>query len=134
MKSKSDTYTVQQALTLAHRLKHGPWPAPEAPMPTLDEAIAVIQEERRTCGFTWITGETAVRVLEEAKTKGTDVKTKILVLVQRGAVAEVRTNEPESIDVQVIDADSLMAGGNSRSAVEKTWVELAKGTIEIEVS
>jgi hypothetical protein len=32
-------------------------------MPTPDEALEIIREERRTCGFNWITGEVAMAVI-----------------------------------------------------------------------
>ena len=56
-------YTVQAALDLARTLKHGPLPAASDPWPTPEDAIAVLHEERRTCGFNWITGEVAEAVL-----------------------------------------------------------------------
>ena len=55
-----DRYTLEQALSLAQNLKYGPLPNPEDPIPEPEEALAIISEERRTCGFNWITGETAV--------------------------------------------------------------------------
>ena len=58
-----DRHTLEQALDLARNLKHGPLPRPEDPTPELEEAVAIINEERRTCGFNWITGETAVDVI-----------------------------------------------------------------------
>jgi hypothetical protein len=62
----SGAYTVEDALALARDLKYGPLPAPGDPTPAIDEAIAIIQEARRTCGHTWLTGDAAVRVLREA--------------------------------------------------------------------
>lgn len=56
-------YAVQAALDLARTLKHGPLPAATDPWPTPEDAIAVLHEERRTCGFNWITGEVAEAVL-----------------------------------------------------------------------
>jgi hypothetical protein len=55
--------TVQDALSIARSLKYGPIPKPDAPMPSVEEAIVIIREERRTCGFNWITGETAEDLL-----------------------------------------------------------------------
>ncbi len=57
------SYTLQQALNLARNLKHGPLPNPDDPMPSPEEALSMIEEERRTCGFNWITGETASGVI-----------------------------------------------------------------------
>ena len=56
-------YTLKQALSLARNLKHGPLPKPDDPMPEPEEALAIINEERRCCGFNWITGETAVETI-----------------------------------------------------------------------
>lgn len=65
-----------EALNLARNLKFGPLPAPNDPLPSLDEAIELIREERRTCGFNWLTGEAAEQALQEEKRKtahgGTD--------------------------------------------------------------
>ena len=67
---------IDEALNLARNLKFGPLPNPNDPLPTLDEAIALIREERRTCGFNWMTGEAAVDVLKahkrEIENGGTD--------------------------------------------------------------
>lgn len=59
------------------------------------------------------------------------METKILIYVQSGSVQEVRASNPESVAVTVVDADSLMAGGQSRSEVEQGWKELCIGTEEI---
>ena len=59
--------TVDDALILARNLKFGPLPRPTDPYPSLDEAIELIREERRGCGFNWLTGEAAEGVLREAK-------------------------------------------------------------------
>ena len=56
-------YTVQAALDLARTLKHGPLPTADDPWPTPEDAIALLHEERQTCGFNWITGEVAEAVL-----------------------------------------------------------------------
>ena len=58
-----DRYTLEQALRLARNLKYGPLPNPEDPIPEPEEALAIISEERRTCGFNWITGETAAETI-----------------------------------------------------------------------
>ncbi len=58
-------YTLKQALALARNLKYGPLPKPEDPTPSLKEALSIIEEERRTCGFNWITGETAAAVIRK---------------------------------------------------------------------
>jgi len=57
--------TVEEALNLARDLMYGPLPKPEAPMPTVEEAIKVIHEARRTCGHTWLTGVAAEEVLKD---------------------------------------------------------------------
>lgn len=63
METHASGYTVVAALELARSLKHGPLPKPDDPTPTLQQAIEIIGEERRTCGFNWITGEVAGAVL-----------------------------------------------------------------------
>jgi hypothetical protein len=72
-------YTVEDALALARDLKYGPLPAPSDPTPAIDEAIAIIQEAGRTCGHTWLTGDAAVRVLQEAylETRDCEHKTNV---------------------------------------------------------
>lgn len=47
---------MEFALRQARLLKHGPFPKATDDTPTVDEAIALIHEQRRTCGFNWITG------------------------------------------------------------------------------
>lgn len=70
------TVNITEALNLARNLKFGPLPNPDAPLPSLDEAIELIREERRTCGFNWLTGEAAEQAIHEEKRKtvhgGTD--------------------------------------------------------------
>ena len=56
-------YTFGAAMELARGLKHGPLPAQTDPMPTPEEAVQVIREAQRTCGFNWITGEVAQAVI-----------------------------------------------------------------------
>ena len=55
--------TVTDALSIARNLKFGPLPKPDDPHPSVAEAIGLIHEERHTCGFNWLTGEAAERVL-----------------------------------------------------------------------
>ena len=57
-------YTFGAALELARGLKHGPLPARVDPAPSPEEAIEIIGQERRTCGFNWITGEVAQAVIK----------------------------------------------------------------------
>ena len=57
--------TVEKALSLARSLMYGPLPKPDDPTPTVEEAIEIIHEARRTCGHTWITAELAEDVLRE---------------------------------------------------------------------
>jgi len=63
MNEHSTGYTVGSALELARALKHGPLPAPTDPTPRPQEAVEIISQERRTCGFNWITGEVAEAVV-----------------------------------------------------------------------
>ena len=62
---------ITEALNLARNLKFGPLPSHDAPLPSLDEAIELIREERRTCGFNWLTGEAAEHALQQEKRKTT---------------------------------------------------------------
>jgi len=67
MKSSPQTavkLTLDDALSIARNLKYGPLPDTHDPVPTREEAIEIIKEERKACGFNWITGEHAVAVLE----------------------------------------------------------------------
>ena len=43
--------TLGDALSLARNLKHGPLPKPGDPVPSVREALRLVHEERRTCGF-----------------------------------------------------------------------------------
>ena len=65
MKSDYGVMTVEKALELARNLKYGPLPKPNDPTPTVEEAVSIINEERRTCGFNWLTGEAAENVFRE---------------------------------------------------------------------
>ena len=70
MKGRNDEFyrmTVEKALDLARDLMYGPLPKPDDPTPTVDEAIEVIREARRTCGFNWLTGGAAENVLRERR-------------------------------------------------------------------
>ena len=59
----SKEITVAFARNLARNLKHGPFPKPKDPVPSVDEAIAIIKQARHTCGFNWITGARCEEVL-----------------------------------------------------------------------
>ena len=69
-------YMVEDALSLARSIIHGPLPPADAPTPTVDEAIEAISGSLRTCGFNWITGQTAIAVLKASKnvTKTAEMK------------------------------------------------------------
>ena len=54
---------LEQAVALARNLKYGPLPKPDDPIPEPEEALAIINAERRCCGFNWITGGTAVETI-----------------------------------------------------------------------
>lgn len=60
-----------EALRLARDLKFGPLPKPDNPLPSLDEAIKLIREARRRCGFNWLTGEAAEQALQKEKRRPT---------------------------------------------------------------
>lgn len=55
--------TTEDALEIARNLKYGPLPKADDPTPSLEEAIELINKERKTCGFNWITGRAAEEVL-----------------------------------------------------------------------
>ena len=55
------------ALRLARDIKFGPLPKPNDPMPSIDEAIELISEARKGCGFNWLTGAEAEEVLRNEK-------------------------------------------------------------------
>lgn len=58
--------TLDDALQIARGLKHGPLPKPTDPVPAAEEALSLIREERRTCGFNWLTGAAAEVALRNA--------------------------------------------------------------------
>jgi len=60
---------TEDAIQLAYHVKYGPCPRPGDPKPDIDEAIVLIHEERQTCGFNWLTGAEAERILKNEKTK-----------------------------------------------------------------
>lgn len=64
------TMTVETALAIARDLMYGPLPKPDDPTPSVNEAIEIIHDRRRTCGFNWLTGEDAENVLREHKERG----------------------------------------------------------------
>jgi hypothetical protein len=64
--------TTESALSIARILKYGPCPKPYDPTPTVDDAIELIHQERKTCGFNWITGTVSEEVLR--LTRGEEVK------------------------------------------------------------
>jgi hypothetical protein len=73
MKNKDAEYgtmTVEKALSLARDLMYGPLPRPGDPTPSITEAIGIIHERREHCGFNWITGEAAEKVLCEHQKRG----------------------------------------------------------------
>ena len=57
---------LDNALNIARSLKYGPLPGPQDHAPSVEEAIELIHEERRTCGFNWLTGAAAEEALREA--------------------------------------------------------------------
>jgi len=57
--------TVEQAQAIARDLIHGPLPKETDPTPSVQEAIEVIHDRRRTCGHTWLTGDAAENVLRK---------------------------------------------------------------------
>ncbi len=57
---------LNKALELARGIIHGPLPGKDAPQPSLQDALDAIQQARKTCGFNWLTGESAAEVLKAA--------------------------------------------------------------------
>jgi len=62
-KYDEEKYTLADAISLARNIKYGPLPKKTDPKPTIDEAIGIITQERKTCGFNWLTGTKALTVL-----------------------------------------------------------------------
>jgi len=62
--------TVEKALDLARNPIYGPLPKPDAPVPSIKEAIEAIHEARGTCWHNWLTGEQAENVLREHRKRG----------------------------------------------------------------
>lgn len=61
-------YSLEDAIELAHMLRSHPWPKSGEP-PSVAEALAIVKEAQHGLNHTWITGETARRLLEEALPK-----------------------------------------------------------------
>ena len=59
--------TTKDALELARNIKYGPLPKTSDPLPSIDEAIELMHQERGDCGFNWLTGQEAERVLRSAR-------------------------------------------------------------------
>ena len=66
---KGEVMTVDEALSIARNLRYGPLPKPDDPTPRLCEAVSLIHEERRKCGFNWLTGEKAEDILWQEREK-----------------------------------------------------------------
>lgn len=64
--------TKERALSLARSLKYGVLLKPTDPTPTEKEAVEILKEELRTCGFNWLTGRYALDALtiKERKSNG----------------------------------------------------------------
>ena len=60
MKHPYHDMTTEKALAIARNLKYGPLPKPSDPTPGLEEAWELVNNERHTCGHTWITGDAAL--------------------------------------------------------------------------
>jgi len=61
--------TLQDAMEIATNLKYGPMESLNKPSPTYQEAYELIETERKTCGFNWITGTEALKLIEQALTQ-----------------------------------------------------------------
>jgi hypothetical protein len=58
-------YSVEDACKLARLIQYAPGRvADDTPIPSPDEAITIIREARKSCGFNWITADTAIEVLD----------------------------------------------------------------------
>lgn len=55
--------SVKSALNIARNIKYEMFPKPDDPIPSAEEALKIISEERRNCWFNWLTGENAENVL-----------------------------------------------------------------------
>jgi hypothetical protein len=77
--------STQKALDLARNCKYGPLPKPTDPVPSVKEAIDIINDypTMRTCN--WLTGQAAVAVLKKSLTEGP--KSIVLVVEGIGVVA-----------------------------------------------
>ena len=64
MKHPYRDYTTKQALELARDCKYGPLPKPTDPTPSVKEAIEIIKNDPTMRACNWITGQTAVQVLQ----------------------------------------------------------------------
>jgi hypothetical protein len=64
--------TTESALDIARNMIYGPIPKKSDPVPSIDEAIRVIDEEHRTCGFNWITGTACLQVLRASRGEKVD--------------------------------------------------------------
>lgn len=56
-------YNSDHALKLARSIKYGPIPKEEDPTPSAKDALSLIENSRKDCGFNWITGRVASEVL-----------------------------------------------------------------------
>lgn len=65
-------YTLDDALALARSLKYGPFLKDSDPAPAIPEAIGIIRNSVKACGFNWITGRVALEILRNAN--GEDVR------------------------------------------------------------
>ena len=73
MKHPFHNYTTEDALKLARMHQYEPsTPVERVPLPSPEEALAVLQEVQRRMDFNWITGRVAIELLRAEL--GEDVK------------------------------------------------------------
>lgn len=65
------TVTVREALEIARNRRDIATPGRKGLLPTLQEALDIIQQDLKTCGFNWLTGMQARDVLMNAISRRT---------------------------------------------------------------
>jgi len=115
MSKHSVGYTIESALNLARSLKYGPLPKPEDPVLEPEEALDLIREERRTCGFNWLTGEAA----EEAI---------MAYLKQQEESKRSTANNGNAVLPELKKGDVLFKTGPDGRQTEFTVIKVGKGT------
>lgn len=114
MSEHSVGYTIESALNLARSLKYGPLPKPEDPFPEPEEALELIRQERRTCGFTWLTGDAAEEVI-------------VARLQQEKTTEKSRSNNVNAVLPELKKGDVLFKIGSDGKQTEFTVAKVGNG-------